>query len=443
MAYDFHGLEVTASKSSADSLNKAVVDYFWWRGSPIEYLEKAVAEDPTFSLGSTLSAVMYLHGFKRGDDPAVVGSLARAKAALKGATARELTHYKAAEAWACGKYLDATQLWEKILIEHPRDLFAAKFAHDGYFYLGMSESIRDSIARILPTWDVAQSTYGFGLGAYAFGLEETGDMRKAESVASRAIAFNAQDGWAIHALAHVLETGCRQEEGISFLSRTRQDWSQCEWLATHNGWHVALYLLEIGEVEKVLADYDKYVAPRLPLDSFLDLIDAAALLWRVELIGGNVGDRWEVLAAQIMTHVDDHAFSFNDLHIVFAAARSRNSSHLKQVQESLDKYERDGDGDNHQVYRAVGKALIEGVISFSQGRYREAIDALLPVRHKIISIGGSHAQRDVLTQTLIFAAVRARDVNLSRYLLAERIAIRPTKRTQRQLNGVSAALAGA
>jgi hypothetical protein len=37
---------------------------------------------------------------------------------------------------------------EEILIDHPRDLMALKFAHDVYFYLGNSAQIRDSVARV-------------------------------------------------------------------------------------------------------------------------------------------------------------------------------------------------------------------------------------------------------------------------------------------------------
>ncbi|MFT4508778.1 hypothetical protein [Caballeronia sp. 15711] len=70
-----------------------------------------------------------------------------------------------------------------------------------------------------------------------------------------------------------------------------------------------------------MADYDQYVAPKLAGDFLLDLVDASALLWRLELAGANVGDRWSPLATQWLTHVDDHVLVFNDLHITLAVSR--------------------------------------------------------------------------------------------------------------------------
>ena len=69
------------------------------------------------------------------------------------------------------------------------------------------------------------------------------------------------------------------------------------------------------------------------------------------------------------------------------------------------------------------------------------IDLILPIRYKVIRIGGSHAQRDLVTQTLIAAAERAGETNLARALLAERVAVRPTERTKQafaRVGGVTA-----
>ena len=143
-------------------------------------------------------------------------------------------------------------------------------------------------------------------------------MRRAEDTARRAIAINEEDGWAVHALAHVLETESRQEEGIAFLEASAPAWSKAHALSVHNGWHLALYLIEQERFDEVLAQYDRFVQPRIAGDSLLDLVDASALLWRLELAGADVGSRWGDLARQWMTHVDDHVLVFNDLHIALA-----------------------------------------------------------------------------------------------------------------------------
>ena len=57
---------------------------------------------------------------------------------------------------------------------------------------------------------------------------------------------------------------------------------------------------------------------------------------------------------------------------------------------------------------------------------------ILPVREDAVRIGGSHAQRDIVNLTLIAAAERSQQWNLSRSLLAERVDVRPTVRTKTQ-----------
>ena len=60
-------------------------------------------------------------------------------------------------------------------------------------------------------------------------------------------------------------------------------------MAGHNGWHLALFLIEQGRFDEVLADYDRFSAPKLANDATLDRVDAAALLRRLELAGVDVG----------------------------------------------------------------------------------------------------------------------------------------------------------
>lgn len=433
MAKDSQGLVVSGTAASADLLNLAISDYFGWKGDPLALLQEAVSADPAFSLGHSAIASLYLLNGFRGDNPAVISALSAAAASSPSATPREQRHLAAAQCWAKGAIIKATDMWENILLDHPTDALALRFAHDTYFYLGHSQSIRDSIARVLPAWDLSNPYYGYILGQYAFGLEEAGELRRAEELGLQAIARNAEDGWAVHAVAHVFETENRQTEGIGFLKGSQPNWSKAHALAVHNGWHLALYLIEQGQFASVLADYDKFIAPKLQLDSLLDLVDAAALLWRLELAGADVGNRWQSVAAQWLTHAEDHVLVFNDLHIALAISRSGNQEAKARFLASMDAYVAAGEGDNREFTRQVGRALIDAVFAFAAGEYRRTIDLILPIRYKIIRIGGSHAQRDLLTQTLIVAAERAGDWRLAQALLSERIAIRHTPRVEREL----------
>lgn len=430
MAKDQQGLPLAGSPASAAAFDRAVADYYGLTGDPVGVLKQALRDDPAFTLGAAAIAGLFLIGGFRGDHPEVVGALAAAQAAAGGASSRERLHLVAARAWAEGLAFEALTAWEAILTDWPTDALALRFGQDGYYFLGRPIEMRDSAARALPAWDRDNPLRSFVLGAYAFGLEETNELGRAEETARAALMANPRDAWATHALAHVLETANRHEEGIAFLKQTRSNWASAHFMAGHNGWHLALYLIEQGQTDEVLADYDRFVQPKLADDMTLDRVDAAALLWRLELAGADVGDRWGAVAGAWMAHVDDHVLAFNDLHCAFAAARSPDGGDAERLVRSLEDYAVHGRGHNHRVTVEVGRPLIEGMLAFAREDYAQAIDALLPLRYEAIRIGGSHAQRDILNLTLIAAAERAEKWRLARALLAERLAQRPTPRTR-------------
>ncbi len=432
MASDQMGLPLAGSGESARSYDRAVADYWGLTGDPVGVLKQALAADPTFGLGATAIAGLFLIGGFRGDHPEVRNAIAAAERALPLASAREKLHLGAVKAWADGRSDDATLAWEAILVEWPTDALAVRFAQDAYFFLGRSLAIRDSIARVLPAWERGHPLTSFVLGAYAFGLEEAGELGPAEEAAREALAINPRDAWATHALAHVLETACRTEEGVGFLKSTHEAWRSAHFMAGHNGWHLALFLIEQGRTAEVLADYDRFAAPKLADDMSLDRCDAAALLWRLELAGVDVGDRWGPVARAWGAHANDHVLAFNDLHAALSAARSPDPDDAARLRRSLDAYVRDGRGHNRAVTAEVGLPLVEGMLRYGESRDAEAIEAILPVRYEAHRIGGSHAQRDIVTLTLIAAAERSGQWRLARALLAERAALRPTAKVKAQ-----------
>ena len=420
MAKDQQGLELAGEPESAAAFDRAIADYYGLTGDPVGVLKAALGRDPGFALGGIAIAALTMIGGFRGDHPEVVSALNAAEAAMGRASERERRHLAAAKAWARGLTSQAIVGWETILADCPTDALALRLVQDAYFFLGRSSAIRDCAERVMPAWDRENPLASFVLGLYAFGLEETGDLKRAEEFGREALARNPHDAWATHALAHVMETANRREEGVAFLESTRADWAPAHFMAHHNGWHLALFLIEQGRFDEVLADYDRFSAPKLADDATLDRVDVASLLWRLELAGVDVGDRWAPVADKWMAHVDDHLLAFNDLHCAFAAARSPDPDHATRLSHSLDDYERLGLGDNRQVTAEVGRHLIDGALAFAGGDYAHAIEAILPVRHDAVRIGGSHAQRDIVNLTLIAAAERSGQWRLARALLAER-----------------------
>jgi predicted Zn-dependent protease len=85
-----------------------------------------------------------------------------------------------------------------------------------------------------------------------------------------------------------------------------------------------------------------------------------------------------------------------------------------------------GRGTNAAMTRDVGLPTARALWAFGTGRYDEALEHLVPVRHIAARFGGSHAQRDLVHMTCIEAAHRAGNHRLARALLNERLALKPT-----------------
>jgi hypothetical protein len=217
--------------------------------------------------------------------------------------------------------------------------------------------------------------------------------------------------WSVHALAHVFEMEGSQRDGIEFLSKSAGDWSG-SFFAIHNWWHRTLYHLELGEIDEALALYDSPIRARRSTE-WLDVVDAAALLWRLSLFGVDVTDRAAQLAADIDDLVGDPVYIFNDWHAVMAFGLAGDQARVERVILANRHLTAPT---NRMAAERAGLDLLKAFGVFAAGRPDRAIDLLIDIRPRANAVGGSHAQRDVIDLTLIAAAARAGDDSLARAL---------------------------
>ena len=275
-------------------------------GDPAAAAQAAVTAAPRFVLAQVYLAYLNLYGTTAAGVAAaqrIVAELDEAAAAgQRPLPEREALHLRAARAWAGGDWAAAARALERALVAHPRDALALKVAQDLYFFLGRRLDLRDVAGRVLARWPAGEPGWGYVQGMYAFGLEENGDYRQAQARAQAALAGNPRDVWSVHALAHVHEMEGRHTEGVAFLTATSPDW-RSSYFAVHNWWHQGLYYIELGEIGPALALYDSSVRASRSVE-WLDIVDAAALLWRLALYGADLGDRAARLADDITPLLD-------------------------------------------------------------------------------------------------------------------------------------------
>lgn len=438
---DRRGVPVsTSNRRALDRYEDAIELFHSYFNDPLAAIDKALAEDPDFVLGHCFRAGLMLSATDKAAEAALKESVTAAEALWKRANERERGHILAGRAWADGRFDRAVELYGAILADCPRDSLALQLAHLGDFYLGQSGQLRDRVARTLWAWDESVPGYGYVLGMHAFGLEEMGDYPRAEERGRQALALNPRDPWAIHAVAHVMEMQARLEDGIGWLTGRSRDWAHDNGFAFHNWWHLALYHFDLGEWDRVLTIYDQQIRPR-PSEIALEMVDASALLWRLHLSGAPVGERWRELADAWAGKAEDAYYAFNDAHAMMAFVGDGRDDAAEAMLARLER--RAGEvGTNASLVAQVGLPLCRALQAFGRANYGAAVDILLPLRPIAHRFGGSHAQRDVLSLTLLEAAIRAGLGGVARGLASERRELKPRSPLASQFVARAQLLAG-
>ena len=404
---------------TATLFGQALGEYLGLIHDPAATLAAAVQADPEFIIGHTTLAALNSLGGVPGDAAAVREPLAAATALAGKANRREKLHIAAANAWATDDIAGAAALWEEALQDDPADILSLRLAHDTHFFLGASQKLRDLPVSALHAYAPGSRERGFVLGMASFGLEETGEYAEAEKAGREAAEINPADTWGVHAVAHVLEMQGRAKDGITWLRGLEPHWAPANGLAVHQWWHLSLYLIEEGQLDEALALYDAHIHAH-PGSIVLDLVDAAALLWRLELLGVDVGARWQELAPFWGAHAEEHVLAFNDVHISFTFTGAGDEAAADRLESSIAAYAARETGTNAEVSKILGLPVIAALRAFRKGDYAGTVESLAPLYKTLAVIGGSNAQRDLLIQTLGVSAYKIGDLELAREIAAER-----------------------
>ncbi len=429
MQVDARGVALTgASAFARDRYDVAVQQYQSYVGDPVATLDTALADSPGFVAGHAFKAIALFTMAEKALIPQVREALAAASRHAATATGRERGVIAAGERLADGDWHGGALLLDRVLVDSPRDAVALQAGHLLDFLRGDATNLRDRVARVLPHWSADTPGYSYVLGMHAFGLEEMNQYADAEATGRRALELERRDGWAVHAVAHVMEMQGRIDEGAAWLTTREADWSPDNGFAFHNWWHLALFHLDAARHGDVLALYDRHVHPG-PAQFAMTLLDATALLWRLHLEGIDVGDRFERVADEWEARLEsDRAFyAFNDLHAMLAFVATGRTAASERLKGNLALAAAGGDA-NAAMSRDVGIPLAQGIEAFGSGRYEAAADLLESVRPIAQRFGGSHAQRDVITLTMIEAALRGGTRRRAEHYIGERLAQRSGNR---------------
>lgn len=396
MSVDVWGEPVAADfTASIAAWNDAWAEFNHFVGDPFATLANANRTDDSFVMGPLFCATYLVLGGSPAGNPELVREHQRALSRAQ--TNREFGHIAALDHLVAGDFTKAAQQWDAVAANDTdgQDFSAVRFAHDAYLHVGDAQGRLSSSQAAFDRWERDRPGWSYVASQLSFAFEEAGDYDAAIALGHEALEADPLDLWALHSLAHVYESLDDSATAIGVLRERQEVWAKQDSLAVHIWWHLALRLLAIGEVEEVLAIHDQQIDEATTAFRLSDLV---SMLWRLELAGAEVGDRWDELADRFADLPQWHTSGFLDLHAAFVYARRPSHPSASRFFDGVEASHPHGHSENDRTFLEVVKPLVAAVRNgeTSPAASAAVLNQLAPTLHRI---GGSIAQRDVISLT--------------------------------------------
>lgn len=388
--------------TSIQSEAAAVDAFFRLDGDLLEQVERAQAIAPTPRLHVLRAAVAR---FGLGGDPAA--QLTAAK--RLGGDGRDDSLVAAMEAMVGGDTVGAAERLVAHGQAYPDDQLAAFFRFGALFVSGVPGSRQRALALVEADAERLSGDWRFD-SRLAVVREEQGRYDEARALAEGVLGEQPGCAHAAHIVAHVnYETG-EHAEGIGWLD----EWQRQHRIVlynTHFPWHTALHALALGELDEALRRFEESIGPEA-------LIDGGSLLWRCRLAGAAVQDAGRRAAAAAAPALEALPIPFAAFSACFALAAAGDADQLASLCRRLEADPRPAFAD---VVASVARALLAVV----EGRAEDAVGIVEGLAGELPRVGGSHAQLEVVEDTLLHALVAAGRGEQAEPVLRARLQRRP------------------
>jgi len=376
--------------------------FFRFDGDLWEQTERAIAEAP--------SARMYL----------VRAAAARfrspTEAAAELAAAKQLTCDPVDESLLSAMELmlanDPAAAAERF-VEHteafPDDLLAAFFRFSSLVMSGVPGNRARALA--LVEADAARHSGNWRIDtSLAVVREDQRRYDEARALAERALCAQPGSGPAAHVVAHVnYETG-EHAAGMAWLDGWSDEHAVVVY-PTHFRWHSALHALALGDLEGALDRFEQGIGPDA-------LIDAGSLLWRCHLAGSPAPELGAGAATAAAPALEALPFPFMAFSACLALAAAGDAGGLASVSERLA-------ADTRPAFADLIAPVARALLAMVEDRPADAVALLRPLAADLPRLGGSHAQLEVVEDTLLHALVAAGRSDEAAPLLRARLERRP------------------
>jgi hypothetical protein len=237
------------------------------------------------------------------------------------------------------------------------------------------------------------------VGFEAMMAQDAGDLERAHRLSTRALELDPSGFAGGHPMAHVYFESGDHAGGATWLDGWFPSTDQAADFGSHLVWHSALHHLALGDRETALERY-RHCAGRAGPGG---LVDGTSMLWRCQLHG--LVEPGDDPAARRVSDVvrpltEAVPFTFVGVHVALGLATAQDADALRRFAASAAGFTAPGSAE-------LLPDLALGLAAYVEGDHGAAGDLLLARERDFVRLGGSHAQREVMEDTLIQALVQA------------------------------------
>lgn len=386
-------------------------------------LHEAVEHDPAFALGHLAIA---RNRQVIGDGAGARGALGIARGFEANLTERETGQLETLGLLIEGKSAAGYKAARAHLEAYPRDALVAQTCLGVFGLIGFS----GQPGREAENLSLAESLaphYGddwWMLGNLAFAQMEAGQTGPAEQSVERSIELNPRNANAAHYRSHLYYEVGETQAGLRYLEDWSAGYDRDGILHCHLSWHVALWALAQGDVDRMWQAVDADIDPKKSSSPPLNVLtDLAAILYRAEVAGVEVApERWQRVSEFASRRFGKPGLAFADVHAALAHAMAGRGAAVEKI-----------------IAEARGPAadmvrlLAEGFSAIAGGAWHAAAAHLTKAMADHARIGGSRAQRDLIDYAMVNVLLKLGQGDEARRMLAMR---RPMTATAGAVRGL-------
>ena len=365
-----------------------------WPGA-LAAVDLAIEHAPAFALAHSTRALL-LQSAGRGVEAREASTQALLFA--KAVTGREQSHIGIINLMLEGRSAVALQNVRTHAEQWPLDALVISLALGAFGLIAFSgqadhdQQRFDFVQKLVPHYP---NDHPWLLSHRGWVLIETNRPEAGLPFVSRSLKLRSANGNAAHVMMHARFELNEPERAMNFAKTWLAQYPDTAMLFGHIHWHTALCELELGQTDEAIERLRTVIEPHLAYaPPLVGMTDTTSLLWRLKLQGLN-DLSWRAAEKFAQDKFANGGNVFAELHLAMLAAGTGQPSALEASRLRLQKHADAGHGG---ASSALG--WVDGLASWLARDVSTARQALNRCVKHSVTLGGSHAQRTVIEQTL-------------------------------------------